>query len=447
MATPQATTRKLSIRLLRQGFSPSDSLRTGIVPEDWAKLPDAKIAFGNLGSHSPEWADFLELTEQEHPTLRNQSTYALVFLRVEGRWFCITFGMGHVKLVLGRFENNFGLHVALNEVDPEDLRSIDVRTPDSNTVMRRSQSSHGSDQSIFGIDVYQDILRVLAGKAKNTAFAKRLAGADALTLHRKITLQELPKICAEAYDKSQEGIYKEHFGWIDQIAHVRNEVLVDELESRLVAALTEALQGEVKNSLHLAFPEIYDPEQIRDIKYRGFRSKISYCDLDLSGYVAALRERGIGEYSRDYLNRHRVHEVDERGHGCGKHWSIGACIGCEVPINGELYVLSGGKWYAIDPDLAVQVKKAFERLPKGQMPAAGREEKEPEYNKRVGGMGTELLCLDRRLIRATGAATPIEVCDLLGRDGRLIHVKNGSAASAIEPLVPTGGRGCESAQD
>ncbi|WP_423928532.1 DUF6119 family protein [Candidatus Palauibacter sp.] len=205
-----------------------------------------------------------------------------------------------------------------------------------------------------------------------------------------------------------------------------------------MVALTEALQGEVKNSLHLAFPEIYDPEQVRDIKYRGFRSKISYCDLDLSGYVAALRERGIGEYSRDYLNRHRVHEVDERGHGCGKHWSIGAFIGCEVPINGELYVLSGGKWYAIDPDLAVQVKKAFERLPKGQMPAAGREEKEPEYNKRVGGMGTELLCLDRRLIRATGAATPIEVCDLLGRDGRLIHVKNGSAASRLSHLFQQG---------
>ena len=418
MAGSPTKTWKLSLRLLRSDLSPPDALRAGVELEDWAKLPDSRIAFGNLGDNSPEWTAFLELPEEEQRRLRNKSTYALVFIKVRDRWSCITFGMGHVKLVLSCFENNFGLRVALNEVDPADLRSVDVRTPDSNTVMRRSQSSRGSDQSIFGIDVHQDILRVLAGKAKNTTFAKRLAGADALTLHRKATLQDLPGICADAYEKSQENTYKEYFGWIDQIAHVRDQMLVDELESRLVVAVTAALQGEVMESLHLAFPEIYDPEQVWDVKYRGFRSKISYSDLELSGYVEALREQGIDEYSRDYLSRHKVHEVDDRGQDCGRHWMIGMCIGCEVRSNGELYVLSGGKWYAIDPNLAAQVTTAFLRLPKIQMPTAGRNEKEPKYNKRVGGKGAELLCMDRRNIRATGAATPIEVCDLLAVRGK-----------------------------
>ncbi|WP_428273480.1 DUF6119 family protein [Candidatus Palauibacter sp.] len=439
MAASRTPTRKLSIRLLREHLRPSDSLRSGVELKDWVKLPKARIAFGNLGrDFAPEWAGFLELTEQEKKSLRNRSTYALVFLHVRDRWFCITFGIGHVKLKLGCFENNFGLQVALNEVNPENLRSVDVRTPDSNTLLRRSQSSRGSDQSIFGIDIHQDILRVLAGEAKDTAFAKRLAGADALTLHRKATLQDLPTICADAYDKSQEDTYKEHFGWIDQIAHVRDQTSIDELESQLATTLTEALKGEVKNSLHLAFPEIYDPEQVHDVKYRGFRSTTNYSDLDLSGYVEALRERGIDEYSRDYLSRHRVHEVDDRGRDCGRRWTIGTCLGCEVRSDGELYVLSGGKWYAIDPNLAAEVRTAFERLPKVQMPMARREETEPAYNKRVGRAGPELLLMDRRNIRATGAATPFEFCDLLGRDGRLIHVKNGSAASRLSHLFLQG---------
>lgn len=438
MAMAKDLTRKLSIRLLRDGLSPAESLRSEMDLKDWPRIPGARIALGSLGGDTPEWATFLELTDEEKQGLHNELTYALLFLEVGGRWFCMSFGMGHVKLNLGSCENNFGLRVALNEVDPEELKSMDVRTPDSNTLMRRSQSSRGTDQSVFGIDVHQDILRILAGKAKDTTFAKRLAGADGLTLHRKAALTDLPHICAEAYGKSQEQTYKQHFGWIDQIAHVRDEALVIELESRLAAAMTEALTDDVSHSLHLAFPEIYDPEQTNEIRYRGFRSRMQYFDLELSGYLEALRERGIVEYSEHYLRKHRVHEVDGLGRDSGKHWKVGDCIGCELSIEDRLYVLSGGKWYEIDVELARQVEKAFQRLPQVEMPRALTEEHEPDYNKRMGKVGMDFLCLDRKNVRAAGAATPIEICDLLGPSKELIHVKNGSAASRLSHLFEQG---------
>lgn len=437
MASTKKPTRKLGIRLLRKGHAPADSLRGGVKLKAWDKIPGAQLATGTLGGESPDWVSLLELPGQDERRLRTRLPYALLFLKVEDRWFCLAFGSGHVKLRPGAFENNFGLRVALNEVDPEELKSVDVRTPDSNTLMRRSQSSQGSDQAVFGIDFHQDILRVIAGKARDRAFAKSLAGSDALTLQQGAVIEDLPRICAEAYERSRGEAYKRHFGWIDQILHIRDVSRIADLESRLVDAMTQALQGDIGESLHLAFPEIYDPEQQLDIRYRGFRSRICHPDLGLDGYLQAMRSQDVRVYELDYLTRHRVHEVDGAGRNRGKSWRVGQCIGCELRVGDELYVLSGGKWYAVNPDLARQVEEAFDRLPKCKMPPAGVEEKEPEYNQRVGRAG-EYLCMDRCTVWATGAATPFEVCDLLGEEGRLVHVKNGSAASRLSHLFEQG---------
>ena len=438
MPAKQNPTRKLSIRLLRPGLAPADALRAGVKLEEWHKIADAQLAVGTLGGEPPDWASFLELADDEKKRLRNRLPYALLFLRVGDRWFCIAFGSGHIKLRLGAFEENFGLRVALNEINPEELKSIDVRTPDSNTLMRRSQSSRGSDQGAFGVDVHQDILRVIAGKAHDVTFAKSLTGADGLTLRRKASLEELPQICAAAYERSRKENYREHFGWIEQILHVRDKSRVAELESRLVDAMTRALHGQIDDALHLAFPEIYDPEQQWDIRYRGFRSRSSHSDLSLTGYLQDMQGQGISEYELDYLKRHRVHEVDDTGRNRGRSWRVGDCLGCEFRTDGELYVLSGGKWYAVNADLAAQVQETFRGLPRGEMPPADVNETEPEYNKRVGEAGGEFLCMDRRTVKATGAATPFEVCDLLDVAGRLVHVKNGSAASRLSHLFEQG---------
>ena len=439
---PSPPTRKLTMRLLRLDSTPEESVRGRASPlQEWQRLPGSKLSFGAVGGDTPEWGTFLELSADERHVLRNRSTYALLFIPVDDRWFCITFGMGHVKLDASSIENNFGLRVALNELDPDQLRSIDIRKPDSNTLMRRSQTSRGSEQSIFGIDTDQDIVRIIAGKARPTGFATRIAGADSLAIHRQVVLDDLPRVCSEAYARSQGNAYKQHFPWIDHIAHVRDSHTITTLEQRLTVALTDALAGTVDPSLHLSFPEIYDPELGKDIKYRGFRSRARHPDLELDGYLDSMRERGILEYSQGDLRNHKVFEVDDLTKNTGKNWRIGDCIGFEVVIDERLYVLSGGKWYEIDRNLFEQVQNAFGRLDRVALPPARSAEKEGEYNLRVGGVDMKHLCLDRRFVRPTGAVTPIEICDLLGVERQLIHVKSGSSASSLSHLFHQGTTG------
>jgi len=431
-------TQKLSIRLLRESVDPAHSVRDGVEVSDWAKIEGAKIVLDTLGGGKPKWAEFLELSDDEERPLRNVMAFGLIFVLASDRWFAVSFGLGHVKLDPASFEQDFGLRVVLNSVDPLQLKSTDVRIPDENTLSRRSQTSRGSDQTAFSIDVERDIVRGLAGRPKSADFASRIAGSDALSMDRKAEVADLPTICAEALAAYQKDDYKANFAWIDQIRHIRDQELIGPLDATVVEAFNAALGGAVPDTLHLAFPVIYDPEKGSEIRYKGFRSTNIYPDLDVAGYLDALHERGKTEFKPEDLSDHSVHEVDDDGRDCGGKWKIRDCIVFETELDGGKYVLSGGRWYRVDPALAQEVAGFFATVDAYELPEAEAGENESKYNKRIATGGFDLLCLDQINIRPTGAASPIEVCDFVTRDRRLIHVKDQTSSSRLSHLFNQG---------
>ena len=435
-------TQKLSIRLLKEGLEPEDSLRSEskVKLNDWSRIEGAKISLGNMGGHSaPKWADFLDLGDNEKNELRNRTTYGIVFVPTSNRWFAVSFGMGHVKLDPSKYEQNFGLRTVLNTVNPEQIRSVDIRTPDENTLTRRSQTSRASDQTAFNIDSNCDIVYSLAGIPDSDDLGSSIVGKDSLVIHRKTVVDDLPEICSEVYDHYKKKDYEKHFGWIDQILHIRDKKLIEKLDTRLVDTIKESIEGSVTDNLYLAFPVIYDPEKKNSIRYKGFRSSDLHLDLDVLEYIEALRKRGITEYSHKCLTSHTVHEVDDDGRDCGGKWKIRECICFEATYNGQTYVLSGGVWYQIDSDLAEAVKDFFEKAERINLPPAEAGENEESYNRRVAAIDNNgLLCLDRKLIKPTGATYSIEVCDFISRKKELIHVKNKTSSSRLSHLFKQG---------
>jgi uncharacterized protein (TIGR04141 family) len=431
-------TQKLSIRLLRDGLAPADVVRDGVDLTPWDKLEGALIALATLGGGAPKWARFLELSEDEKKKIFNHTAFGLVFVQASGRWFAVSFGMGHVKLDPAAFEQDFGLRVVLNAVDPKQLKSADVRTPDENTLSRRTQTSRGSDQTAFAIDIERDLVRGLAGTPKDAGFGSYVAGTDGLTLNRKLEVAELAQACADAYAIYQKTDYKTDFAWIDQIRHIRDQAVIDKLDAKLVEALAKAVNDGETDGIHLAFPVIYDPEKSSLIRYKGFRSWQLYADLDLPGYLDALKEREKAGYSEEDLRNHTVHEVDDDGHDCGGKWKVRECIVFETELDGSTYVFSGGRWYQIDQNLAKEVQEFFDATSKVEMPDAEADETEETYNKRVAGLDADMICLDRRLIKPTGAASSIEACDFLGRERQLIHVKDKTSSSRLSHLFSQG---------
>lgn len=433
-----SNTQKLSIRLLRDGVTPTGAVREGVDLTEWPKLGGALISLATLGGGAPKWARFLELSEDEKNRVFNHTAFGLVFVQASERWFAISFGMGHVKLDPAAFEQDFGLRVVLNAVDPKQLKSADVRTPDENTLSRRTQTSRGSDQTAFAIDIERDLVRGLAGTPKDAAFGSYVAGTDGLTLNRKLEVGGLVQACADAYAIYQKTDYKTDFAWIDQIRHIRDYAVIEKLDAKLIEAMAKAVDDGETEGIHLAFPVIYDPEKSSLIRYKGFRSWQLYADLDLPGYLDALREREKTGYTADDLSSHTVHEVDDDGRDCGGKWKLRDCVIFETDLDGSTYVLSGGRWYQIDQDLAKEVQEFFDKTPRIDLPEAEADETEETYNKRVAGLDADMICLDRRLIKPTGWSTTMEACDFLGRDRQLIHVKDKTSSSRLSHLFSQG---------
>jgi len=429
-------TQKLSIRLLREGRDPKAVVKGA----DWAEWPHsegAEVAFGTAFAGEPKWVKLLDTPEVAGAGLSNKSAFGVVFLKADARWFAVSFGASHVKLDPAAFEHDFGLRVVLNTVDHRKLRSADLRTPEELTVTRRTQTSRQSSSEAFGIDVEKDIVRGLAGEPTDQAFARRVAGSDALVIHKPAEAEDLEGICSEAYAKFKLDDYQEHFGWVDHIRYVRDDSLREKLDAELVAALHAAIVAGTSDDLHLAAPAVYDPEEFGDVRYLGFRSKADHPQIDILDYLADLKTRGCSPDLEAITERHWLAEVRDDD-SVQKRWKLYDCIVFEVEHGGTRYVLSGGKWYAVAKSLVDEVTAFFGAMPKTALPSAKPGENEADYNERVAKEAGDLACLDRQLIRPTGATSDIEACDFFSKKRQFIHVKDEAASSRLSHLFSQG---------
>lgn len=428
--------RRLSIRLLRKDWEPDRAVgdRKGQL-ESWSRFPGSFILLGAAPEKCPEWAEFLGLSAKDRAKLRNQSSYGLVFLKRKERWFVFSFGYGHALLDSSAVELDFGLRVAINALDAKELRSADLTTPDANSLSRRSQSSRGAEQSIFSIDAERDILLSLAGRPEELDFGAFMSGKDALTISKKVSLDELPGLCDLALEHFAKDVQREEFSWIGQIRDVRAKGLIEELDVLLVGAVNEAMSGEGR-SVHLVYPGIYDPERMTAFKYEGLGRQVFH-DLSVDDYFGLLRERAVHEFTEQMLQK-RIVEVDEDGKPVGGKWRLYSCLSVDVEQEGKRYVLSAGKWYRIDPGLVAEVEDFFERADKSfVLPSAMDGELEADYNKRVSNEIQGAVCLDTKLSRPPGASSGFEVCDIFA-PGVFVHVKRGRSAPALSHLFSQG---------
>ena len=455
-------TQKLSIRLLKEGFTPEDSLRQDrdqeredSILESWERIEGAKIYLGSFGTRRPKWMPFLEFSPDERPEITNRSSAGLVFVFSKKRWFAVSFGLGHVKIDPSKIEHDFGLKVVLNSINHEHIRSADIRTANEYALIRRSQVSRGVKQDVFSIDFETDIVKGVAGKPRDESFAKKIAGTDSLTIHKEMTLNDLTSVCSQCLDAYKSKKYKKHFKWIDQIQHIRDTSLIEILKDDLVNALNEAIESETpeEHGLCLAYPTIYDPEAANRIKYKGFRSSETYDGLAIEEYIEDLKDRSISNYIPEYLERHTVHEVDDHGKDCGKSWKIIQCLFYETDIdnNNSLekgkYMLLDGDWYKIDTKFADKMNNFFSEHCDDSflLPHVDEGNKEEKYNESIkkNKSNQDLLCIHGNLITPTGAETSFEPCDLLDKMGNLIHVKYGNCSSELSHLFAQGANSAE----
>jgi uncharacterized protein (TIGR04141 family) len=169
--------------------------------------------------------------------------------------------------------------------------------------------------------------------------------------------------------------------------------------------------------------------------------------LELADILRAARTQSTGARvkalrgGRVYLN------ADARGEQVLAAARADKWLEASVSIDARRFFLMDGDWFEIGADYVRASRDAVGRLfpaapgivlPPWSLPA-GRTE--AEYNQYVAARSCgRFLCLDRNqsVRNPLGAGSSLEICDLLGPDNELVHVKRAKGSAPLSHLFSQG---------
>lgn len=439
MAKDKASVKTLSIFLLKEGMrtpvqslaSPVD-LKRAAIQIGQKKIGD--LYFRQNPVRSPRWLKFFRGTFREAtPRLYNANNAAVLLARSGTRNFALCFGQGRHLLAPGSWEENFGLRVTLNCVDPKRLRSVDRRSFDAYTSHTRTQTSIEGDVTAFGLNVEQDLLRAATGQPLDGALGRRMTGMDSLVVAVQTSPEALPDLLAQYLVQFDNQSYRQAFPWIDHIAEVREPQFRKSLDEEMLGVVVKT--GASSPKAWLAVPTLIAWARIDGFTYSASRKAKRFPDLEIRDFLASLD--APASLTIEKLHQRSVYAIDVEDGNTLEKWPVYGCMYAEIEKGGATYLLTGGKWYRVERDFVKAVNGDVKRLVTSTALPRYKDKSETAYNKRIaGGSNGDLALLDRRLVRIGG--TTVETCDLYSAHRQFIHVKRYGGSSVLSHLFAQG---------
>ena len=386
-------------------------------------------------SHPPAWVKlFKPKLGSKLDTLFNSGTAAVLFVPSGTSLFAITFGYGKSLLKADCYEENFGLRVVLNSVDPEKLRSVDVQSLDAIPLNRRSQASVATGIAEFGLDIEQDLVYAATGQPKDHKLGKQLTGKDALKVSVPVTIDDFPALLDKLHSQFNATTYKASFAWVDHLSEVRDRFLVTQLDSDL----TTKIQSKDFNRTWLSIPEIIDWADVEGFKYQRPKQGTSQEDIDWESYLAFLGDETA--HTVETFKKQYVHCISESSGQTLHSWPVYRCIYCELEHDGGTYALNNGKWYRVDSDFLNALNQTISSISISSLALPDYNNKdEGSYNQDVHESNPAYFALmDKKMIYYGGGSSQIEFCDLYSTDKHLVHVKRYGGSSVLSHLFAQG---------
>lgn len=393
--------------------------------------------------NEPNWVTRLSQHWSILAGQKQRSPGAVLFITAGKRMFAATFGYGRSLLSPDKIVHDFGIRCVLNSVSSERLRSLDLRTLETDPLSSRKQFGEGKPLASFGVDKYRDLLRGVAGIPRDRS--PLMSGAD--SLHIRLTLESLAKLPAECQRLLRVSIqdrYKTDFAWIDYVRLVR--------DTSLKAALAQELQDQCSrgaSDVDYVVPHIRDAHRLDNM--RGSWSKNAETSLTTDEVRLRLEDRAKSKSTPnafiESLKVDRVGEPSLETGGLTVTWMLFDALVWTVEHNGSKFILNAGDWYELDRDFIEEVENQFDRLtsqksivqlpPAVDMAIPGNSYFEQEYNIRAA-KAAKLVNLDRKDMMK-GLTTVIEPCDLLdSKQGTFVHVKDGRGSNVLSHLFNQG---------
>ncbi|MEO2219654.1 DUF6119 family protein [Chromobacterium vaccinii] len=388
------------------------------------------ILVKNMPSSPPRWQDFIQSATTTTIDLHNRSSSAAILLKIDKNIIAYTFGYGRFLLNEYFFESDFGIKTALNTLQHDGIKSIDLLNISDQAMQKRAQSakSHTADQ--FGIDISRDILRAVTGKPlAGIRFKNIKGGGSVYSFSTKADASDLATISQDIIRYYNNSNYKSNFSWMDNIKKVKNQNTISMLEQLLLKEINSK-----NTSVLLTLPEIQSWDSIDGFSFTRKKRSIKH-SLEIDDYYATIQPGNTQSISNLKSDKIYCHDIN----GGERYYSIAKSIYYETTPSNNSYILFSGDWYEIDHAFHNSIDATINAIPLSsiQFPAPtisivnGKTviENEGAYNAKVAALlGAELL--DKKLIKTPSMASALEVCDILMTTGEYIHVKHGKGGSS-----------------
>lgn len=405
------------------------------------------LYFSGSYEYPPDWLkDFFGSIDLGVP-FKNSNTRAVYLVEASNRLFAVVFGYGKSMLKKSVFEEDFGLYTTLNLVKPDTLRSIHKTDLSLSGKKSLEQLTISGDITNFGIDVERDLVNEVTGKSKVEELGNIISGRE--SFHTKVAAKHgnVKEFLEEFLTYFQKSDYQNDFGWIDNVKGVKNELLIEKLNQKLVA--------KIKSNNHervwLAVPEVIIWSKVEGFKYGKSAPKHNglYDDLYLEDFKNLFSDE-INEIEPDDLSKkfHIFCGYDFTGKIFDK-WNLFDCLYCEIDYEGKSYVLSNGRWYKVKTDFISNIKDRFQLIPsldinlpefdENKYAGKGEDKGEKGYNKDVEASNNDYILFDGKNINIGGGRSKVEFCDLYSKSTkRLIHIKKYGGSSVFSHLFNQG---------
>jgi uncharacterized protein (TIGR04141 family) len=440
---------RLTMYLLRKDAKGDSSvIRTKATVKTLAsRTDDPKIASIFLiegDSKTPKWLvelDRLAAANAGDEKYLSLSLGAVILVSAADRLVAVTFGTGFHALEPSSVERGFGLKVTANIIAANKIKSVQTRGIASNSRDQYTMLPVDGEFSDLNVEVDEEWLRQLSGKANDEGLATTVAGADSL----RIAVPDFPltqitskvESVLAAYAKDD---YKKNFAFLDQITPLdKNDPLIAILDAEVVKLLRGG-----SDKVAFSAPDPFDQANLDHYELAcGRQGRFILGSLDNGPVMSVV---GVLDASKNPMDDILVYALTEDDKPVDRVHPLKSYVMAEVAHGGADYLLSAGLWFEIQKEFRVEVNAKIAsiedvttelNLPDWDVAALDEDPSddtiEGSYNKMVAdrrGYGL----LDKDLVHFA-QYEKLEICDLLTSKAELLCVKAASNSPSLSHLV------------
>lgn len=384
----------------------------------------------------------------------NHTSFGLLIVRTDKHVYALSNGMGYLMIEPARINPGFGIHFAVRCLEKDRITKVRRQIMDARGRSDENSVTSGEHIRGFGIEEFGEIVSHIAGKISDVPLTytddngrgAHITGNDrSIKLRLGRTPESLMRDLRAIEEVCERDDPLPEFDFITQIRPLKAASdLVQNLDSRLDEMLGSDTPGRVGLAVPSECREGFDAAETFKIMLAGHTRYVD--DMDAKVLIESVRNRPEGQ-RLPTLRKGKVQMFADTAakEVISVNGSAGRWLTAELTEEGVHYFLWQGRWYQVGAEYLETVKRRVTELlarPSGvTLPAWPKVEskdernKEGYYNEKIAGAEEGYLCLDKKNVhteRLNGGGW--EVCDLLGPEGQLIHVKKAHSTALLNHL-------------